>query len=107
MICWNKKMRFSAQARKNAAKIMKRVSKRSLKAVTSYCIALPSNKENLLDIMNTGELLFSHYRDSEDPLVVIGLAESRESAIELSRSIIEEVYRETGGLDLEAYFGDN
>ena len=107
MIVFHDKLRCMGKAKKKERKIRKLVEKRKLRSLKYYCIAFPSNKENILDIYNMGEFLFAHYRKatSED-VHIIGLADSRDDAAELVREIIDEVYRESGTFDVERYFTD-
>lgn len=66
-----------------------------------YVIALASNRENLLDIIPSWELLQKGYPKKE--LRVVGLAKGYEEAIEVAASIVDEVYRRTGEFQIEPY----
>lgn len=66
-----------------------------------YVIALASNRENLLDIIPSRELLQKGYPKKE--LCVVGLAGGYEEALEVAASIVEEVYRSTGAFRIEPY----
>jgi len=107
MIEWDKNLRTRGRARKKEKKIKKLVEKRKFRSIRYYCLAFPSNKENVLDIYNMGEFLFDHYRkDHTSNVHVIGLADNRDEAAELAREIIDEVYRKSGSFDIERYFTD-
>ena len=107
MIEWDKDLRTRGKAQKKEKKIRKLVEKRKLRSIGYYCLAFPSNKENILDIYNMGEFLFDHYRkDHSENVHVIGLADSRDEAAELARDIIDEVYRNSGTFNVERYFTD-
>lgn len=67
-----------------------------------YCIALATNENNLLDIYSTNDLLFPYYKRRE--ITVVGLASSKESAVELVVTIINDVYHQTGKLDVRTFF---
>lgn len=71
-------------------------------SVGIYCIALPSNDKNILDIININELLFKHYKKSK--IYILGLAFGRDSAINLVQDIIMEVYKNTGNFDMKHVF---
>lgn len=70
--------------------------------ISVYCIAMASNSNNLFDIYNTNEFLFRYYRQKE--IKVIGLASSRESAFKMVADIVNNVYQQTGKLDVRTFF---
>lgn len=69
-----------------------------------YVISFASNEENLLDIIPSWELLQRGYPKRK--IFVVGLAKGYEEALEVASSIIEEVYRQTGGFDVRKYLLD-
>ncbi len=66
-----------------------------------YVISLASNEENLLDIIPSWELLQRGY--PKQKIFVVGLAKGYEEALDVASSIVEEVYRQTGGFDVREY----
>lgn len=66
-----------------------------------YVISLASNEENLLDIIPSRELLQRGYPRRK--MFVVGLAKGYEEALEVASSIVEEVYRQTGGFRVREY----
>ena len=68
-----------------------------------YCILLPENPKDLLDIL-PGRM-FSGTRDRWKDQYIIGLAGDKAEAFEVVRQIIEEVYIRTGSLDIPAFLG--
>jgi len=89
-------------------KIKKLVDRKSKRLLGYSCITLPTNKENILDVLNMGELLFKHYNSPEaQDIYILGLAKGRDDALELVRDIIDEVYKNTGTFDIERYFDTN
>ncbi len=66
-----------------------------------YVITLASNKNNLLDIIPSHELLQKGYPKKD--LYVVGLAKGYQEAIEIATSIIDETYRQTGAFKIAAY----
>lgn len=70
--------------------------------ISVYCIAMASNPNNLFDIYNTNEFLFQYYRQKE--IKVVGLASSKESAFEMVADIVNDVYQQTGKLDVRTFF---
>jgi len=67
----------------------------------AYCIILSRQKGELMEIRSTGLPLSSW--DSKEIMHVIGLAWGKEEAKELVRQIVDEVYQNTGGVDLVSY----
>lgn len=104
MLIWDKNLRCTQKLKGKCDKIKKRAEKKRLLSVKTYCIALPSNSDNVLDIYNMGDFLFDHYRKDETKIHIIGIAESNDAAVEMVRDIIDEVYKETGTFDVERYF---
>lgn len=56
---------------------------------------------NVLDIYPAMELSAPWYRDEE--FFIIGIAADYWEALEVTRQIIDELYRNTGGFDLTGY----
>lgn len=69
-----------------------------------YCILLPQNPANLFEIMHVNELFFPYYQNKN--LYLIGLAYSREHAINLVCNIIASAYREEEEPDIRSKFAD-
>lgn len=67
-----------------------------------YCIVIPQNTQNVMDIILAGDLKHRPYCDMT--VKVIGIAKGEAAAKELVRQMVEELYRETGGFDAEPYF---
>lgn len=70
--------------------------------VSVYVIAFASNRQNLLDIIPSWELMQKAYPGKKE-MQIIGLAKGYEEALELVRQIIEETYRNTKTVDVRAY----
>ena len=66
-----------------------------------YVIALAASPEDQLDIIHSGYLKQRCF-DTEHMLVV-GLASSRQEALEIVMRLAEEVVRETGDADIRGY----
>jgi hypothetical protein len=69
--------------------------------VNYYVIAFAANRDNLLDIIPTWALMDRHFPKKE--LKIIGIARGYGEALEVTRRIIDETYRHTGGVDVWAY----
>ena len=104
MIKWYPALYLDSVTKKNLRKIKRRMERRKIN-LRVYCIALASNEKNLLDIYSTNELLFRYYRQKD--IKVIGLASSKESAIQLVADIVNDVYQQTGRLDVRTFFKED
>ena len=70
--------------------------------ISVYVIAFASNSQNLLDIIPAWELMQKSYPGKKE-MQIIGLAKGYAEALELVCSIIEEVYQNTGDVDVKSY----
>ncbi len=101
MVVWAEKLYIGEQAEKNLKKLQKKLE--AGKPVPGvFLIMKPSNENNLFDILPATELFFPYYREKE--LLVYGLAKGKEEAEGLLLSMLEDVCRETGGLNCKEYF---
>ena len=66
-----------------------------------YVIALPFNDYDLLDIYPSNVLTQKWYRESD--MVIVGIAEGREEAMDMMQLIIMDCLGETGGLKVKQY----
>ena len=66
-----------------------------------YVIAFASNRDNLLDIIPSWELMQKSYPKKD--MKIIGLAKGYEDALELVRQIVDETYQNTGDVDVWSY----
>ena len=101
MIIWHRNLWMDEIVRKNPGKYKRAVERGKFK-LSLYCITLPSNPENLLDIYHVNEFLFPYYQGKE--ITVVGMAHSREAAFELVREMVEQVYRQGSDVNLREYF---
>lgn len=75
---------------------------RSTFAFDAYIIILPSNDENLLEIITYKDAIF--YKAYEDAFAV-GIAVGKQDAIELVSDILWDVYKKTGSFRVKDYIG--
>ena len=78
-----------------------REGKRVKKGITLIAYAI--NGKDLFDLLPANEMK-SSLRKKQD-IYVLGMAGSREEAIELVQEMVMEVYGQTGGFDVRGYFG--
>ncbi len=65
-----------------------------MQAENCYCLILPANPENVLEIVRADEQFFSFYR--QRGVTVLGLAGSRREAVALAKEMITRQVQETG-----------
>lgn len=70
-----------------------------------YCITLPVFEDGILEIYEYSELLQDVYEELEHPVIVIGIAGSYIDAEEMVRLIVDEVFQNSSGFDVEEYLG--
>lgn len=101
---WYKKLYYGENARKVKYKIFGKIAKSRL-TFDTFLIILPSNKENLLDIVSADFLKQSHFKNKkiQNTIYVIGIAKGKKEAFEVVRTIIDEVYQATKGFDIPKY----
>ena len=61
-----------------------------------------SGGHNLLDILPAYVLRQNYYREQAD-LLIVGVGAGYQDAVETVGRIVDETYRETGGLDVKTY----
>ena len=107
---WYRRLYVGENAKAAKYKIFGRVRKGRLQK-DAFLVMLPSNKDNLLDIMEANYVLQPHFKKNvyKDDLYIVGLAKGKDEALELVRTIVDEVYQHTGGFDISGYlkFGNN
>lgn len=101
MIKWYHALYVDEKLKKSLDKIIDRLENEKL-TFQVFCIALASNPQNMLDIIDANELLFKHYKQNE--IYVLGLARTRTGAVTLVTKIIEEIYKKTNDVKIREYF---
>lgn len=98
---WSNKIYFGERAKKQKYKILWKLKHRAGMA-KAYVITFPSNPNNLLDIYHNAQLMQPYYK--KQPLFVVGIALGYEEALQVVETIIMEIYQNTGGFNVKAYF---
>jgi hypothetical protein len=97
---WYRNLYVGESIAENSEKVKRKILRGALQ-VQIYVITLPSNQQNLLDIIPVREIQQKYYPKRD--LYVIGLAKGREEAEQVATELLSEVYFKTGGFDLQAY----
>ncbi len=72
--------------------------------LNTYVITLPSNDYDTLEIYPSNVLIQKWYRDSD--MVIVGIAEGREEALDMMQLIIMDCYNDTGSVNVKQYILD-
>jgi len=101
---WYKKLYCGENAKKAKYKMFGRIVKNKL-TFDTFLIILPTNPQNLLDIISANFLKQPHFKKKrfQDEIYVVGIAKGQDEAFELVRIIIDEVYQATSGFDIPKY----
>lgn len=96
---WNRKLYMDEKVRQRPGRYRRMVEKHGCLR-GCYCITMPVNPENCMDLYSSREYWFRHY--GERKLEIIGLAASWESAVQLVGEMAQDVLREYGSFDAAA-----
>jgi len=96
------------KTKKNSSKIKKALLKRkpSFDILGAFLLILPKNPTQLLEIVAANVYLQPYFKNKDADVCVIGIASSKDSAIDISSQIIEKMYKDTGGFDIRSYLCD-
>ena len=95
-------MYFGSKASESKKSVLKDIRKG--KYLPGVCVVtLPSNADNVLDIIEVYTLLQPAI-NTED-MTVVGIAFGKEEAMEVVRRIVDDTYRELGEIDIIRYLG--
>ena len=98
-ILFHEKMYQNGYSEKKLEKIQKLSPKLNL-----FLITLPIGPEGILEIYWYPELLQPLYRCSQEKMIVVGIAASREDAYELVEQIIQDIGWNEGTISVRDYF---
>jgi len=101
MVIWGSKLYIGEQVGGKCDRIKKQLSAGKL-VPGIFLITEPTNGENFFDVLPATELLFPYHKRRN--IVVYGIAKGKEEALELVASMLEEMYRETGGVCSKEYW---
>lgn len=93
MFHWNKKIYMDEKVKEKPSYYRKIVTSHKL-VRSCYCITLPANEENCMDIYNSREFWFRYYRKKN--LEIIGLAANQEKAQILVGTMVQDVIEAFG-----------
>lgn len=98
MLLWSTDIYMDDKVKKSPQKYRRRIERR--KALPgAYCITLPVNEDNCMDIYYSGELWFQYYRRKK--LEIIGLAASREGVEQILVQMTSDMAERYGKINVE------
>ena len=102
---WYDNLYFDEENAKKKARLLRRLEKGKPEP-NVYVLALPDSRgRNILDIFNSLELMQPHYKGRKK--YIVGIARSKQAAVELAADIVGEMYSARGDFDLRAYLEFN
>lgn len=102
---WYNNLYFDEENAKKKARLLRRLEKGKPEP-NVYVLALPDSRDrNILDIFNSLELMQPHYKGRKK--YIVGIARSKQAAVELAADIVGEMYSASGDFDLRAYLEFN
>lgn len=101
MIEWYPDLYVDQKTEKKIKKIMARIEK-GKPALNIYAICIPTNPNNLFDIINVNELLFRYYK--RKTVRIVGLASGKDSAVHVLKDMIDDMLEKSGDLKPKEFF---
>ena len=98
---WNKNMYYGEKAEQHKKLIKFNMAMGRVKPNT-YVITPAHGKTDMLDIYSAVEFKQKIYNNSS--IHVLGIAKSKDEALELVKHIVEDMYTSTGGFDIKSFF---
>ena len=96
---WYKNLYLGEEAGKKKTKIINQLDRHQL-SFGVYVITLASNGKDLLDVLPA----FMLYRDNMREREILGIAITKDEALEVCGQIISDVYSKTGAYDVRSFF---
>ncbi|MBP3326459.1 MAG: hypothetical protein J6L77_08600 [Coprococcus sp.] len=101
----DKRLYVGCMPDRSVIRIIRKIKKFKL-CTNVYVVTLPLFHDGMLEIYNMNEFQQKLYRDMEDSIHIVGIAPTRRMAVYLVRDIVDDVYKKTGGFDMESYFSN-
>ena len=103
MLKFRSAMFFGESVKKEHRKLLRRLDRGKSVSKEITLITYAVNGRDLFDLIQAWELRLP-FRKQQD-LYVLGMAGSKEEAIDLAVEMVMEVYGKTGGFDVRSHFG--
>ncbi len=95
MLRWSPKLYMELKISRNP-KRYKRILEKGKLVREIFCITLPVNGENIMEIYSSRELWFRYYRQKD--MTIVGLALTRENAYKLAAQMCLDLVTEMGDI---------
>lgn len=102
---WYKHLYVGEKAGKRRFKIIQNIRKYRLQPGV-HVITPASNENNVLDIYPATVLLQSFYKNNEE-LLILGIGADYFEALSVTRDIVDDMYRQTGGFSVGEFLRKN
>ncbi len=96
---WYSNLYLGEEAGKKKTKLINQLEKHSI-SFGVYVITPASNGKDLLDVLPA----FMLYKEQNRERKILGLAVTKEEALEVAANIIQDVFQKTGTYDVRGYF---
>lgn len=96
---WYNDLYVGEVARRKKKKIINRLEKHSI-SFGVYVITLAANGKDLLDVLPA----FMLYKEQNQERTILGIAVTKEEALEVCARIIQDVHSKTGAYDVRSFF---
>ena len=100
---WYNRLYVGKKAKRYRRFIIKHIREQKFQS-GAYVITPASNGNNILDIYPAVVLLHPEYASRD--YLVIGIAAGYWEALEVVRQIVDDLYRQTGGFDLDSFIDE-
>lgn len=99
-VLWYRYLYIGEMANKQKKKIKWKIRHRA-GTLRVYLLTMPSNDKNSLDIINAAYLKQPYYKKRE--IRIVGIALTYEEALQVLLQIVDDVYKNTKGMDIKGY----
>lgn len=97
---WLDDLYISDNITRKKDKLIKKINKGKI-TKNLYVIALSRNSSDLLDVFQANILKQDYYKKQD--IIVVGLAKSEDAAYDLVKTIVDDCYAATNGVDVKAF----
>lgn len=101
---WYKKLYLGDNAKKAKYKIFGRIRKNRFQ-IDTFLITLSESPDNLLEIFSANFLKQPYFKKKKNTenIYIVGIAKGYAEALEVVRTIVDDVYNDTGAFDIRKY----
>lgn len=101
---WYNQLYVGKKAKKRRFRMIQNIRSRKMQPDT-YVITPAENGNNILDIYPSIVLLQPYYEEKD--CLILGIAYGYREALLVARDIVDDMFQQTGGLDLQDFLNRN